>query len=201
MARTVDTHQVAQRRQAITHAATHLFATQGFDHTTVAQIAHAAGLSAASVFYYFPDKQAVFRSIFEGDLPRSQDLITRHADTPHPLTAITDLVTELAADAQDPNAIGLLVELLRQTGRDPELVDVVTRTTRIQHQGLARLVTRGIDDGTVDPALDPDDTARWLLAIVDAVYLNAHPAHDPRPALRRTVTRYLTPPPHEPKDT
>ena len=194
MARTVDPKRTAQRREAITLAAAPLFAAQGFDQTTVAHIAHAAGLSAASVFYYFPDKQAVFRSIFERDLPRSRELVTRYADTAHPATAITELVTELAADAQDPSAPGLLVELLRQTGRDPELVDIVTRNAQIQHEGLARLIARGIEDGTVDAALDPTDTARWLLTIVDAVFLNADPAHDPRATLRRTVTRYLTPP-------
>ena len=201
MARTADTEQVAQRRQAITRAAARLFAAQGFDQTTVAQIARAAGLSAASVFYYFPDKQAVFRSVFEGDLPRSTNLVARHTDTAHPTTAIIELVTDLAADARDPSAIGLLVELLRQAGRDPELVDTVSRNARILHEGLAHLITRGIEDGTVDPALDPADTARWLLTIVDAVFLNANPAHDPTPALRRTITRYLTPPPPEPKDT
>ncbi|MER5267706.1 TetR/AcrR family transcriptional regulator [Actinosynnema sp. NPDC002837] len=201
MARTVDTRQVAQRRQAITLAAARLFAAHGFDQTTVAQIARAAGLSPAGVFYYFPDKQAVFRSVFERDLPRSENLVARHTDTPHPATAITELVTELAADAQDPTAPGLLVELLRQAGRDPELVDIVARNARILHDGLAHLITRGIQDGTVDPTLDPDHTARWLLAVVDAVFLNADPAHDPRPALRRTVTHYLAPPPQHPEDT
>lgn len=193
MARTVDAEQAARRREAITLAAARLFATQGFEQTTVADIARSVDLSAGSVFYYFPDKRAVFRSVFERDLPVSRELVARFADAERPLAAILEFVAELAADARDPSASGLLVELLRQAGRDPELVAVVTRNARIVWEGLAGLIARGIADGEVDAALDPDETAAWIQTIVDAVYLNADPARDPAPALRRTVARYLRP--------
>src|SRR6185312_13545084 len=124
-----------------------------FDRTTVADIARAAGLSAGSVFYYFPDKRAVFRAVFERDLPLSREMVARHADAARPVAAILDLVAEMAADARDPGASGLLVELLRQVEHDPQLVEVVTRTARILAEGLAGLVRRGIAEGSVDAAL------------------------------------------------
>ena len=181
MARTVDAEQVARRREAITVAAGRLFATQGFERTTVADIAGAAGLSAASVFYYFPDKRAVFRAVFERDLPLSEALVARYADSERPDAAILGLVTDLAADARDPGAAGMLVELLRQVDRDPELAPVVTRTAQVVRNGLARLIARGIADGTVDAALDPGEAAAWIQVVVDAVYLDADPARDPGP--------------------
>ncbi len=196
MARTVDVEQVARRREAITVAAGRLFATQGFERTTVADIARAAGLSAASVFYYFPDKRAVFRAVFERDLPLSETLVARYADSERPDAAILGLVTDLAADACDPGAAGILVELLRQVDHDPELAAVVTRTAQVVRDGLARLIARAIAEGTVDASLDPGETAAWIQVVVDAVYLDADPARDPGPALRRTVARYLAPP-HE----
>ncbi|MFI6983803.1 TetR/AcrR family transcriptional regulator [Embleya sp. NPDC050154] len=200
MPRTVDAARTARRREAITLAAARLFAEQGFEPTTVADIAGAAGISTAGVFYYFPDKRAVFRAIFERDLPLSRDLVTRFADAEHPVEAIVELTTALAADARDPSAVGLLVELLRQVDRDPELVDVVTRTARIVRDGLAHLIERGIADGTIDATLDPIEAAEWLQTVVDAVYLNAEPSRDATPALRRTVARYLAPAPSEKRD-
>ncbi|WP_199433322.1 TetR/AcrR family transcriptional regulator [Qaidamihabitans albus] len=197
MARTVDAEQAARRREAITLAAARLFATQGFEQTTVADIARSVDLSAGSVFYYFPDKRAVFRAVFERDLPLSRELVARFADAERPVAAVLEFVAELAADARDPSASGLLVELLRQAGRDPELVAVVTRNARIVREGLAGLIARGIADGAVDAALDPDEAAAWIQTIVDAVYLNADPARDPAPALRRTVERYLRPRPED----
>ncbi|MFF5210577.1 TetR/AcrR family transcriptional regulator [Streptosporangium sp. NPDC000396] len=197
MARTADAEQVAQRREAITLAAARLFAAQGFEQTTIADIARAAGLSAGSVFYYFQDKRAVFRAVFERDLPLTKELVARFADAEQPAAAILELVTELAADARDPSAPGLLVELLRQAERDPELVGIVTRTARIVQECLAGLISRGIADGTVDAALVPREAAAWIQTIVDAVFLNADPARDPTPTLRRTVARYLAPPPDD----
>jgi AcrR family transcriptional regulator len=193
----VDAEAAAQRREQITLAAARLFGARGFEPTTVADIARAAGLSAGTVFYYFPDKRAVFRAVFERDLPLSRKLVARFADAEPATAAILDLVDELAAPARDPSAAGLLVELLRQAERDPELVEVVTRTARVVQAGLAELIERGIAEETVDPALVPADAAAWIQTLVDAVFLNADnadPARDSTPALRRTVARYLAPP-------
>jgi TetR/AcrR family transcriptional regulator, transcriptional repressor of aconitase len=195
MARTVDPERVAQRREAITLAAAGLFGKKGFERTTVADIAKAAGISAGSVFYYFPDKRAVFRAVFERDLPLSREMVARYAEAGDVMAAILDLAAELVADARDPGAFGLVVELLRQVDHDPELGEVVTRTGQVVRDGLAGLIARGIAEGTVDSALVPQEAAAWIQTLVDGVYLNADPERDPLPDLRRTVARYLLPAP------
>lgn len=193
MPRKVDAALHARRREAILAEAGRLFAERGYEWTTVARIASAAGLSSGSVFYYFDGKQALFRAIFEQDLPRAEALIRRHEETEDPLASVLDVVTELARDAEDPHASNMVVELLRRAGHDPELLDVIGRTSQVVRDGLAGLLVRGIEAGTVDPELDPAETAAWLENIVDATYLGARPGHSPLPALRRTVTRYVAP--------
>lgn len=47
-----------QRRLALHHAAVDLFERQGYDETTVAQIAAASGVSPRTFFSYFPTKEA-----------------------------------------------------------------------------------------------------------------------------------------------
>ncbi|MGN7210237.1 MULTISPECIES: TetR/AcrR family transcriptional regulator [Brachybacterium] len=192
MARRADQERIAQKREQIAAQAGRLFAAQGYERTSVAEIATAVGISPASVFYYFNDKAALFRAVFERDLPAAEALIARHADAKEPVSAILDVLGELAKDAIDPGASGMLVELLRRAEHDPDLIAVVGRTSEVVRDGLAALIVRGIDDGDIDPALDPIQTATWLQAIVDATYLNARPGYSPLPELRRTAMGYLT---------
>jgi AcrR family transcriptional regulator len=49
-----------QTRQAITHAATALFMERGFEETTIAEVAEAAGVAKMTVTNYFPRKEDLF---------------------------------------------------------------------------------------------------------------------------------------------
>ncbi|MFC9438073.1 TetR/AcrR family transcriptional regulator [Nocardia sp. NPDC057030] len=195
MARTVDPNRVAERRRAITMAAAEQFATHGYERTTATQIARAAGLSSGSVFYYFKDKAAVFRSIFELSIPEHTELFARHVDRTDCLAAILDIVDALAGEALDPSAPGLMFELLRRLGHDAELATIVLADARLSAEALTALLERGLRTGQFDPGFEPGETARWILAVIDGAFLNADPdtPHDPRPLVRATVSRLLRP--------
>ncbi|WP_198671385.1 TetR/AcrR family transcriptional regulator [Desertihabitans aurantiacus] len=189
-----DPERIARKREQIAIEAGRLFGTQGYERTSVAQIAAAIGTSPASIFYYFTDKATLFRAVFERDLPATQALVARHADATDPLAAILAIVDELAQQADEPGASGLVVELLRRVEHDAELMGVVARTAQTVNEGLATLIARGIDHGAIDPTLDPTQSASWLQSIVDAIFLNAESGRSRRSELRRTVLGYLIPP-------
>lgn len=193
MARKVDPEKVAQKKAEIAEVAARLFATNGFESTSVAEVAREVGTSPASIFYYFPDKASLFRAPFEADLPTTERLIEQHLDSSDPLASILDILTALAKDAAYPYAQGMLVESLRRMGHDPELVAASEKVAAVQRKGLTELIQRSVIAGQVDATLDPDHTAGWLMTVVDACYLNAEPGHDPSPEVRRTAQGYLRP--------
>ncbi|WP_166847550.1 TetR/AcrR family transcriptional regulator [Isoptericola sp. BMS4] len=193
MARTVDVARAARRREQIVRAAAGLFGTYGYTATPVSRIAAEAGMSTAAVFYWFEDKAAVFRAVFERDLPRIESLLREASGVTDPVEALHGVLDALAADSVDESAPGLLTELFRRADHDPALVAVMTATDEAVVAGLERLVARGIATGQVDPTLDPRESARWTQALVDAVYLHAAPGRDLRAQLRRTVNAYLAP--------
>jgi AcrR family transcriptional regulator len=57
--------QGAARRGEILDAAKQLFLTDGFEHTTIRKIAVTVGVSAATLYLYFPDKDAIMKAIAE----------------------------------------------------------------------------------------------------------------------------------------
>jgi AcrR family transcriptional regulator len=192
MARTVNHEQKQLRREAITSAAAALFARQGFAETSTADIAKAAGISTGSLFYHYPDKAAIFRAIFEQDIPESKRLFEAHDETADPAASILEVVATLANSARDELAPGLLVELLRRAGSDPLLMEIVVANEAIVQDGLVSLVRRAAAIGQVDGGLDPAATATWIRKIVDAVYLNAGDgADDPIPMLHLIISRFL----------
>jgi len=193
VARKVDPEKVAQKKAEIAEVAARLFATNGFESTSVAQVAREVGTSPASIFYYFPDKASLFRAPFEADLPAAEKLIEQHRNTDNPLASILVILSELSKDAAYPYAQGMLVESLRRMGHDPELVAASEKVAAVQRKGLTHLIRRSINAGQVDATLDPDHTAGWLMTVVDACYLNAEPGHDPSPEVRRTAQGYLRP--------
>lgn len=154
----MDPERTAARRAAIADAAAGLFATRGFDRTSAADIARAAGISSGSVFSYVADKQAVFRSIFEQDVVRVGELVERHSGAASPLAAILAIVEEQAGEAREPGATGLMVELLRRIGHDAQL-QLVGETAAILNGGLAWLVQRASDAGEIVADLACEQTA------------------------------------------
>ena len=192
MARTVNHEQKQLRREAITSAAAVLFAKQGFTETSTADIAKAAGISTGSLFYYYPDKAAIFRGIFEQDIPESTQLFEAHAQSDDPAQSILEVVATLANPARDEVAPGLLVELLRRAGNDPQLMEIVVANEAIVQDGLESLIRRAAAKGDLDEGLDPAEAAAWIRKIIDAVYLDAGERDDdPIPMLRLIISRFL----------
>ena len=56
-------HRSEETRQHILEAATHLFASTGYDATGVAEICQVAGVSKGAFYHHFPTKQAVFMAL------------------------------------------------------------------------------------------------------------------------------------------
>jgi len=54
-----------QTREAITRAALELFVERGYEETTLAEIAEAAGVSTRTIFAYFPGKEDILFTSFQ----------------------------------------------------------------------------------------------------------------------------------------
>ncbi|MDT0265368.1 TetR family transcriptional regulator [Streptomyces sp. DSM 44915] len=138
-------------RRAILDAAYPLFAEQGFEATTVDQIAAAADVSTSTFFRYFPTKEDLVFS--EDEAPHgpslTEVLCARPAEEP-PLTALRHAIRDSLAQARtQPGALErarqrmlLVAEVPSVRARLPE---VMARSDRALAEALAERTGRPVD--------------------------------------------------------
>ncbi|MFE4974292.1 TetR/AcrR family transcriptional regulator [Kitasatospora sp. NPDC056651] len=87
-------------REAISHAATRLFIERGFDRTTIAEVAAAAGVAKMTVTNHFPRKEDLFFDLHEELAGRLAGAVAERAPGESALAALRrDCLTGL--DRQD----------------------------------------------------------------------------------------------------
>lgn len=66
----------AETRREAQRVALRLFTEQGYEATSLRQIADALGINKASLYYHFANKEAIVRSLFEQRGSEAEDLVT-----------------------------------------------------------------------------------------------------------------------------
>lgn len=66
---------IADPRQTIMAHAARMFATQGYENTSLSQIASATGISKAALYHYFPAKQEIYDAIVVEMLQNMKDQV------------------------------------------------------------------------------------------------------------------------------
>jgi AcrR family transcriptional regulator len=141
-------------RDRLVAAAVDLFTEQGYDATTVAQIAQRAGVTRSTFFRHFPDKREVLAA---GQDALCQLLSGGIADAPSSATPLEAIRAGLEAAAQ------AFTPERRHLG--PKMRDAIAASTELQERetlkrvGLATAMTdalkeRGISDPTASLAAE-----------------------------------------------
>jgi AcrR family transcriptional regulator len=135
-------------RVRLVAAALHLFSEQGYDDTTVAEIAERAGLTKSTFFRYFPDKKDVLAA---GQETLSRLLAEGVAEAPAAATPLDAVGSGLQ------RAAGAMTPLNRELA--PKLRAVIATSSELQERdqlkqvGLAAAVSSALRArGVPDPA-------------------------------------------------
>ncbi|WP_441249712.1 TetR family transcriptional regulator [Kitasatospora sp. McL0602] len=125
--------QRLQMRQDLATAAMELFATQGYEETTVDQIAAAAGVARRTFFRYFRSKEEAIFPDHDDTLVRVADLLASADFEEHPLDVVCRGIKEvLRMYASTPGVSVARYQLIRQVPalREREIA-VVSRYERL----------------------------------------------------------------------
>ena len=192
--RTVDPVRHAARRAAIQGAAAVVFAEKGYTGATTAEICRAAGVGSGTLFHYFGDKRSIMLSLIADD-QAVNDAVIATLDENHALPEIWRLLDHLCRDAADPYAPGLVGAMLQLAVNDEEFAATLEAGDHRVRDGFAALLRRAAADSDIDASLDPTRAARWLLGLVDTLYLmcgdEGFDAEAEVAELQRIAARYL----------
>jgi AcrR family transcriptional regulator len=156
-------HLPAKRRQ-ILDGARKVFAEQGYERATVDQIAARAGVSKATVYNHFEDKQALFvAAVVElcndlgSSVPSGDD---RTGDVEQELRTLGEEIMTLSLS---PGAVSLYRQAIAEAQRIPEIGRLVfERGTVSVQQMVARHLSRWSESG----ALRIDDPRSAAVAFI-----------------------------------
>ena len=152
-------HESAELRTGVVAAALELFAAQGFDQTSVEQIAKAAGVSRSTFFRQFGGKEDVVFADHEALLQRVREFLADGHDDPWgAVCAASESVFSHFAD--DPELARRRYQIVRQVPvlREREIITV------FRYERLFDEYLRG-----ALPGVDPLDAVSFA-ALVTAVH-------------------------------
>ena len=155
-----------ERRQEIIRAAMEVFARNGFGGSTTREIAENAGISEATIYSHFRNKEDLYTAIIDEKLQESEPLYypldaMRNKDDPRVFTTIVS--NYLHVHSEETNFLRLL---LFSALEGHELAGMfVAGPVRKFFEFLADYIRERIDEGAFKP-VNPEITSRCLLGMV-----------------------------------
>ena len=167
-----ESSNMSPQRQAIQQAALELMARRGYHGASMQAIARAVGLSKATLYWYFPSKEDLFRSVYRDFVQEMLRPLEQALEGPDlPQVKLRGIAEKSLALAQE-HADGL--RILLQLTAQPELADTVARLVAEEMVGWVEILAP-LFAALGNP--DPPTTARLFAATLDG--LMSHVMADP----------------------
>jgi AcrR family transcriptional regulator len=155
-------------REALLRAALELFTTQGYEHTTVDEIAEAVDVSQRTFFRYFAGKEDVAFAVQEMTEARFVDAVRARPPHEAPLQALRQAVLEgwdsIRETVETCVPVELYLRMYRTIESTPALLAAHLRRSAATEETIARLLAEreGVD-------VDADPRPRLAVAVFGGV--------------------------------
>ena len=202
------TPKAEMTRQRILQAALKLFATEGYEGTTMRKIAAAAGCSLGLTYRYYASKEELFIDVL-GHLMLSQPGFTEKLlalPTPHDLPslqqALTMLAREILSMMSQPGYLPLVRMIIAEAPRFPQLGTLFFSTVTQRGLAIITALLRAAREQQIIADVDFEVVARALLGgllsyvLTDLLFAGEQarlPSLDRADALVEVIMRALTP--------
>jgi len=153
---------------------------QGYAELSVSHIAAEFEKSKSLLYYHYDSKDDLIAGFlrFAGDhFLAMLDEAEQGADYPlERIHAFVDIY--LGAEVDDPMAEAqrAIIDLRAQAVSEPRFREEFTRIDDHLRERLAAALDDGIESGSIDSSIDPDEASTWLLSTLTGAMLQRHTA-------------------------
>ena len=178
-----------ETRQLILDASMDLFVQNGYDATSVAEICQKAQVSKGAFYHHFPSKQALFLDLMNDWLKGVEGTFRIAEESSKNVPQAFEEMAGLTGQVFDALEGGfpILLEFWRQASCQHEIWHEAVAPYH-QYLGLfAGMIQQGVQDGDFSPEINPDTSARILMAVAMGLLLQA--SFNPNGADWQAVTR------------
>jgi AcrR family transcriptional regulator len=157
------------KRDEILDAALATFAGQGYDRTSVREIARAVGLSQAGLLHYFSSKEEMFAEVLRRRDERNERLYDRNRG--NPVTA-EGLIAIVRHNVDEPGLVRLFVALSAEsTIEEGPARRFFTERYHAIRSGIADDIRIRQREGSFAAGIDPEVVASILIAAADGLQI------------------------------
>lgn len=157
------------KRQEILDTALDLFAENGYDRTSVREVARLVGLSQAGLLHYFSSKEELFSEVLRRRDARNEALYDANRGNPVTTEGLMSIVMHNAAE---PGLVRLYVSMSAEsTDVDSPARSFFEDRYRNLRSDLAQDVKQKQADGELAADLDPDVVASLMIAAADGLQI------------------------------
>lgn len=162
------------RRQKILSAALNLFSERDYSAITIKDIARLAEVPTSLLYYYFEDKEALFRAALEEAIATAmrnyEEVASKHSE---PVDLVNDwfqMHVELAEDIR--RVVKILMDYSSSNAQSRVLDDVVSKFYDVEIQILSKAVRRGQREGLFND-ISPQAAAEFASTHLDGIMVRS----------------------------
>jgi AcrR family transcriptional regulator len=179
-------------RQEIVATAIKLFQELGFENVSVEMICEAVGVSRATFFNYFPQKEMIFTALSEARLEFVRSFLSRHAKEPlsYKYQDIIDLF--LAVTGENEREEQIVKYVLPQVFQRPACLEHAMTTRREFEAALKDLLVQINEQGKrLNDHFSLEEIAQFLISIYFSTVLEWARFDTPKGWLSETLRKRL----------
>jgi TetR/AcrR family transcriptional regulator, transcriptional repressor for nem operon len=155
----------------------------GFQNAGIDTILAATNVTKGALYYHFENKEALGHAVIEevvAKLPRDRWLLPlQRSEDKDPIDALIGIVRAIPSRPRDVKGGCPLVHLAQEMSQlDEQFRKRLERIFHAWQEGIAVALRRGQSEGTVRRDLDPEETASFLIAMVEGYEVLAKNAQD-----------------------